>query len=115
VGFAPAAWVVAGLLFIGSPLLFYGSIIWESMLQAEVPRELLGRVSSVDWLISLGISPIGVAIAGVVAGTIGVRVTIIVPALAVSIFALMVLLFVPQLSAIDKRAQVLGADEAASA
>ena len=72
-GVAPSAWTACVVIFATGPLLTAGNIIWESLLQAEVPRELLGRVSSVDWMVSLGLSPIGVAVAGVVAGTVGIR------------------------------------------
>jgi hypothetical protein len=55
------------------PLLAYGNVMWESMMQTVVPRELLGRVTSVDMFLSFGLSPIGVALAGVVVTAIGIR------------------------------------------
>ena len=78
VGLAPTPVVVAVLFFVSAPLLLYGNVVWESLLQTEVPRALLGRVSSIDWIVSLGLSPLGVALAGVAAGTIGVRPTIVI-------------------------------------
>ncbi|MGH9298770.1 MAG: MFS transporter, partial [Acidimicrobiales bacterium] len=78
VGFAPDLVVVGALLFLGSGLLLYGSTIWSPLMQELVPRELLGRASSVDWLFSLSLSPVGVLIAGVLAGGIGVRATIVI-------------------------------------
>lgn len=56
-----------------TPGLLYGNVIWESMLQRLVPRELLGRVSSVDWFVSLGLSPVGLVVAGSLSGVVGVR------------------------------------------
>jgi DHA3 family tetracycline resistance protein-like MFS transporter len=53
--------------------MIFGNVIWESMMQSEVPRELLGRASSVDWFVSLGIGPLGLVIAGEIANYIGVR------------------------------------------
>jgi len=58
--------VVAGLMM---PL---GGTIWESMLQIEVPRELLGRVSSVDWFVSFAMSPVGIVVASALSSHIGV-------------------------------------------
>jgi DHA3 family tetracycline resistance protein-like MFS transporter len=58
---------------VSSPMMIFGNVIWESMLQSEVPRELLGRASSVDWFVSLGITPIGIVIAGLLANQIGIR------------------------------------------
>jgi hypothetical protein len=72
-------------------------------MQCEVPKEILGRVSSVDWMVSLGLSPIGVAIAGVVSGIVGVRATIIVPAVVIGLMSLVPLLFIRSITAIDRR------------
>lgn len=58
-------------------LLFYGTTQWTTLMQTLVPRHLLGRVSSVDWLFSLALSPIGALMAGVLAGAIGTRTTLL--------------------------------------
>jgi hypothetical protein len=39
--------------------------------------ELLGRVSSLDWLISIGLLPLSFALTGPVSGAIGVQATLI--------------------------------------
>jgi hypothetical protein len=54
-------------------MMIFGNVIWESMMQSEVPRDLLGRASSVDWFVSLGIAPLGLVIAGEIANYVGVR------------------------------------------
>jgi hypothetical protein len=41
---------------------------------------MLGRASSVDWLFSISLSPLGVLFAGVLASSIGVRETLLVGA-----------------------------------
>ncbi|HLK44532.1 MAG TPA: hypothetical protein VKT18_01025, partial [Acidimicrobiales bacterium] len=107
-GLSPTTWVVAALSFVGAPLMVYGQVVWESLLQAEVPRALLGRVSSVDWLMSLAPSPIGAAAAGAVAGAVGVRPTLIVPATVVTGLSLATLALVPSLTAIDRRPSAPG-------
>ncbi len=60
---------VAALCCVGIGFsLVYGGIIWESSLQAMVPPEKLGRVSSVDMLGSFALMPVGLwLIGGVVA------------------------------------------------
>ena len=73
VGFATHSWEVFIMPIVSAPTMFIGNVIWESMLQSEVPRELLGRVTSVDWFVSLGISPIGLVLAGVLSGRFGVQ------------------------------------------
>ena len=39
-----------------------GTIVWATMKQQNVPARLLGRVSSVDWLISIGLLPVSFAL-----------------------------------------------------
>ena len=52
--------------------------IWETVLQARVPRASLSRVSSYDYAVSFIFMPIGYAIWGPLAAAIGVRTTLIV-------------------------------------
>ena len=40
------------------------NIWWASALQSAVPRELLARVVSLDWLCSLALLPLGLALTG---------------------------------------------------
>jgi DHA3 family tetracycline resistance protein-like MFS transporter len=42
-----------------------------------VPSALLGRVSSLDWLISVGLLPLSFALTGPVSGAIGARATLV--------------------------------------
>jgi MFS family permease len=84
IGFATNFWEVMIFPVVASPLLLLGNVIWESMMQTEVPRELLGRVSSVDWFMSLGLAPLGVVLAGVLATEWGVRTYFVVMSLVAS-------------------------------
>ncbi len=77
-GIATNFWEVIILPIVASPMMIFGNVIWESMMQSEVPRELLGRASSVDWFVSLGIGPLGLVIAGEIANYIGVRMYFVV-------------------------------------
>ncbi len=61
--------LAAGLIW-GATLVGFG-VLWETAMQKHVPRELLGRVSSVDWFGSLVFSPIGPLAAGAVVTTYG--------------------------------------------
>jgi hypothetical protein len=58
-----------------------------------VPPELLGRAASVDWLVSLSLSPLGVLVAGAAAGVIGTRTTMLIGGCMA--FCLIAILFVP--------------------
>lgn len=66
-------WPIFVASMLGSTTMALGGVVWESLIQTEVPRELLGRASSVDWFISLGLAPIGLVAASTIASHIGVR------------------------------------------
>jgi MFS family permease len=72
-GFATNFWEVIIFPIVASPMIIFGNVIFESMMQTEVPRELLGRASSVDWFMSLGVAPIGLVAASEIANFVGVR------------------------------------------
>ncbi len=64
--------------------------LWETTLQQHVPRESLSRVSAYDWFGSLLCQPLGFAVAGVVAGAIGMSETLwIASAITVGSLALL--------------------------
>ena len=54
-----------------------GTIAWATAKQRLVPEELLGRVSSVDWFISIALVPLSYAMAAPVASAIGVQDTLV--------------------------------------
>jgi hypothetical protein len=62
-------------------------------MQVAVPTDMLGRASSVDWLFSICLSPLGLVVAGVLAGSIGVRETVLLGAGLSAVSCLVV--FVP--------------------
>lgn len=70
-GVATELWmfVVAGLV-IGAAF-GWGQVIWGTLLQRRVPADLLGRVSSLDFFVSLALMPISMAIAGPIGEAIG--------------------------------------------
>lgn len=69
--FAGSVWFLLLIPVVMSPLLPLGNVIWETMLQKETPNEMLGRIASADWFVSLAIAPVGVAIAGPLIGAVG--------------------------------------------
>jgi MFS family permease len=59
-----------------------GSLIWVTMLQLLVPRELLGRVKSLDWLLSIGLGPLSFALCGPAAAWLGVNTVLVASGIA---------------------------------
>jgi hypothetical protein len=76
-----AIWQVALASFSMQFLLTAGTIIWTSLLQTHVPTRLLGRVSSLDWLVSGSLIPISYAITGPLAESIGTKPTFVLAGL----------------------------------
>ncbi len=93
IGLAPDVLVVATLGALAFGFLQYGGMLWSTMMQQLVPAEMFGRASSVDWMFSICLSPIGILIAGVAATGIGVRTTMVAGGLISAAAALVV--FVP--------------------
>jgi DHA3 family tetracycline resistance protein-like MFS transporter len=102
-GLATASWqlMVACLLF--NALETAGTIVWATIKQRHVPASLLGRVSSLDWLISIGLLPLSFALTAPVAGLVGVRATLIGAAVIGGAFTLGAL-FLPGMRDIEGKA-----------
>jgi MFS family permease len=92
--FAYVTWGVATLPFIGYALgtavwqftLFAvvfgacetaGMVVWGTLMSSRVPPELRGRVHSLDWFVSIGLTPVSFALTGPVSAAIGVDTTLI--------------------------------------
>ncbi|MFD4942530.1 MFS transporter [Streptomyces sp. NPDC058239] len=59
------------------------SPVWETSVQSAVPAHALARVTSYDWLLSLGAMPLGYALAPLAASAWGAEVPLAVAAVAV--------------------------------
>lgn len=102
-GLSSALWqlMLAALAF--NALETAGTIVWATMKQRHVPRAMLGRVSSLDWLISIGLLPLSFALTGPVAGAIGTRGTL-VAAGVVGAVVTCAAFFVPGMRDIERQA-----------
>ena len=76
-GLATALWQVMLASAAFNALETAGTIVWATLKQRNVPTALLGRVSSLDWLISIGLLPLSLALTGPVSAAIGVRTTLV--------------------------------------
>jgi len=54
-----------------------GMVIWNTLMHTLVPGELLGRVSSLDWFVSVGLIPVSFALTGPIAELVGAKATLI--------------------------------------
>jgi DHA3 family tetracycline resistance protein-like MFS transporter len=89
-----------------------GTIAWGTAKQKHVPTSLLGRVSSLDWLISIGLLPVSFALTGPVSAAIGVRTTMIAAGTLGAIVTLAAM-FVPGTRVLEQDVRRTGAEVAA--
>jgi MFS family permease len=76
-GLATAGWQLMLACLAFNALETAGTIVWATVKQRHVPAHMLGRVSSLDWLISIGLLPLSFALTAPVAAAIGVRATLL--------------------------------------
>lgn len=114
VSWAVATFVLAGYLFftatwqamiesfLASAGFTMGTIVWSTLMQSLVPRELLGRVSSLDYLVSFSLIPVSLALTGPIAGWVGARETMFGAGLIGGTVMLLFLVLVPGLRDTEK-------------
>ena len=54
-----------------------GMVVWGTLMSSRVPPELRGRVHSLDWFVSIGLTPVSFALTGPVSKAIGVDATLV--------------------------------------
>jgi MFS family permease len=74
---AQRAWLFALISLVGGACGAVANVVWGTLMKTRVPNRLLGRVASLDWLVSIGLVPLSFALTGPVAGLIGARVTLL--------------------------------------
>ena len=78
---APASTAaIAAAALLGGIGLSVFNTLFETTVQQHVAPAALSRVASIDWLLSLGLFPLGFAIAGPAAGAFGIRAPLVVGA-----------------------------------
>jgi hypothetical protein len=93
IGLTDQVWVMAVASFAVGVTMQAAMVIWGTLLQRRVPAHLLGRVSSLDFFVSLALMPLSMAIAGPVGEWIGIPTTFVLAG------AIPVLLAVPAILA----------------
>lgn len=76
-GLTDRLWVMAVAALAVGATGSAGMIIWGTLLQRRVPPHLLGRVSSLDFFVSLAFMPVSMALAGPVGDLIGIPLTFV--------------------------------------
>jgi MFS family permease len=81
IGVTTQLWVMAVATFVVGFTGAVAMVIWGTLLQRRVPPHLLGRVSSLDFFVSLALMPVSMAVAGPVGERLGVPMTFVLAGL----------------------------------
>ena len=103
-GLATAAWQLMIACFAFNAFETAGTIVWATLKQRHVPASMLGRVSSLDWLISIGLLPLSFALTAPAASAFGPQTTLVVAALLGGSITLAAL-FLPGMRDLERRAE----------
>jgi DHA3 family tetracycline resistance protein-like MFS transporter len=84
--FGTALWQFVLFALFEGACMTAGMVVWGTLMSTRVPPELRGRVHSLDWFVSIGLTPVSFALTGPVSSAIGIDATLVlaavVPALA---------------------------------
>lgn len=111
VGYAlgTAVWQLAAMAVVVGVGMAIGDVVWGTLMQTRVPPHLMGRVSSLDWMVSLALTPVSFALCGPIAALVGVDATLIGAGLLSASAMLVIWLIVPALrSDVYEPADVVG-------
>ena len=81
-GLTDQIWVMAIAAFLVGAAFNGGVVIWGTLLQRRVPPQMLGRVSSLDFFVSLAFMPVSMAVAGPVGESLGLPVVFLIAGIA---------------------------------
>jgi MFS family permease len=92
IGYTDQLWLMVVALFVCGFLFSGAQVLWGTLLQRRVPPALLGRVSSLDFFVSLALMPISMALAGPIGDSIGIAPAFLIAGLVPTVLAVGTLL-----------------------
>ena len=92
-GVTSSLWVMVAAVFVVGFCFSAPMAIWGTLLQRRVPPDLLGRVASLDFFVSVVFMPLSMAGAGAVATQLGLVTTYLVAGLAPALIAVVAILW----------------------
>jgi DHA3 family tetracycline resistance protein-like MFS transporter len=79
--FGTALWQFAVLSAAYGACMTAGMVVWGTLMSTRVPPELRGRVHSLDWFVSIALTPVSFALTGPVSKAIGIETTLVLSAI----------------------------------
>jgi len=92
-GFSADLWLMVAAGAVMGAVFQAGMVIWGTLLQRRVPPALLGRVSSLDFFVSLSFMPLSMALAGTVSEVVGLAAVFLIAGLAPMVMAAVAILW----------------------
>jgi len=111
-GLVTSLWEAMAVALVAEGSITLLIVIWVTLIQRLVPSEMLGRVSSLDWLISTAGVPLSFAVVGPAATAFGVDETLVVAGVLGAVVTL-AFLYVPGARAPERDGTLRAADRAA--
>jgi MFS family permease len=108
-GLASFPWQAMVACFVFNALEGAGTIVWATTKGRLVPARLLGRVSSFDWFISIGLVPVSFAITGPVAEVFGAQTTLVGAGILGGVVTL-AFLFLPGMRDVERSGELARAE-----
>lgn len=91
-GFSDQVWPMVAAAVVFGATDAAAMVIWGTLLQRRVPTRMLGRVSSLDFFVSLAFMPVSMALAGPVGEAVGIPVAFLLAGTVPVVLALIALL-----------------------
>jgi len=101
-GLGQELWHMAVFSAIGGVCFAGGLGAWQTLLQTEAPKPLLGRVAALDWMVSTALLPVSFAMVGPLSAVIGERTTMVSCGVIAAISLAAFYLAIPGMRTIDR-------------
>ena len=98
----PTPYIALGMAVMFSGFSLFNEV-WAATQQQLFPKEILARITSLDWMVSLVAMPVGYAAVAPVAQAVGVRTTLVIAAILVTV-PLSLVAFLPGVRSVRRRA-----------
>jgi MFS family permease len=108
-GISAQVWQLMAASVVRGAAVTAGLVVWATLMHRLVPAVLLGRVTSLDWFVSIGLVPLSYAVTGPIAGLAGVRPTLLGAGILGALGTL-VFLFVPGLRDPERDPRMIDAE-----
>lgn len=89
VGYVDVAWMLFAILLLFGLTDAAGMVIWGTLLQRRVPKHLLGRISSLDFFVSLALMPLSMAASGPLSQLLSLQSIFIIAGVASPLFGVL--------------------------